>query len=769
MGLFSSKDIVYVGAQVSRTIEDEKIIYSGDLALTQALIGKTPIAPSVVNTVRDGVSGKMDKLYDYARKEYYWGLPNVRSIKRFHGNNHVVGGSYTVDETVQNAMNIYAAREVTVVNAWRGALNFTHYGRHILQNDWEWLRSTNEIRQLTYSNSGNKTYLTDLHPIYNAQTRRLETYGGYEEKGEAGSSGVSPDTPYNGVAGTLKALSNAFIAEDNGGSEGVSVSYTLVKNGVRYRDSFVISVNTMDLSREYFHCHYYYHIDGERYDVFFLHMLGDEGHPEIDAIYDPEYPAAGSYMPWVYFRRGKTNMASSNRQGTAEYESTKEMLKLIDLDYEAVGAKIASNPDIGEVEDVILMWAVDLNSEDQDEMEYLVNYYKKLQTENKFSLDVGSYLFGGYRNHNFEIADGNLKLNYLYSDITYRRIFSLNPFNRKPSYERYLNTAVEPRWPLHLLFGEERETNGELNTDFVEPTALGHTLPRMTLVHNKGELSQEQVIIKGAIGKMNIAGTDAYNVVADPDTQSYFRNATDKFLIPIDKAIVDSMSHEKKERLLQKSMIFLFTSRKVVNVKWYEQTFGLFLTTVVAAAITLYTGGQGWQIIVTAATAGTYIAAMTTILVPALKAIAMKYAFEYIAQELGPDVAFIAAVAAAIWGAGQAASGGQPIGGISASDLLQAAGGLGQASKKEYGVQLDGLYEEGRELDLLQEDRADSFETAAELLDTRSQMLTADPFMGFEDPEDFYRRTVHTGNIGTLAFDYLHSYVDVSLKLPHVD
>ncbi|MFC3679609.1 hypothetical protein [Bacterioplanoides pacificum] len=37
-----------------------------------------------------------------------------------------------------------------------------------------------------------------------------------------------------------------------------------------------------------------------------------------------------------------------------------------------------------------------------------------------------------------------------------------------------------------------------------------------------------------------------------------------------------------------------------------------------------------------------------------------------------------------------------------------------------------------------------------------------------ESPGSFYQRTIHTGNIGTLAFDYLHSYVDESLKLPGV-
>ena len=41
------------------------------------------------------------------------------------------------------------------------------------------------------------------------------------------------------------------------------------------------------------------------------------------------------------------------------------------------------------------------------------------------------------------------------------------------------------------------------------------------------------------------------------------------------------------------------------------------------------------------------------------------------------------------------------------------------------------------------------------------------PFVVFgESPDDFFRRTVHSGNIGTLGYDYIHNYVDMNLALP---
>ena len=35
-----------------------------------------------------------------------------------------------------------------------------------------------------------------------------------------------------------------------------------------------------------------------------------------------------------------------------------------------------------------------------------------------------------------------------------------------------------------------------------------------------------------------------------------------------------------------------------------------------------------------------------------------------------------------------------------------------------------------------------------------------------EDPQDYYQRTVHTGNVGVIAFDMTSSYVETKLLLP---
>jgi hypothetical protein len=55
-------------------------------------------------------------------------------------------------------------------------------------------------------------------------------------------------------------------------------------------------------------------------------------------------------------------------------------------------------------------------------------------------------------------------------------------------------------------------------------------------------------------------------------------------------------------------------------------------------------------------------------------------------------------------------------------------------------------------------------EDAQSLLDSN---LRLNPLVIFgETPDDYYRRTVHSGNIGIIGYAAVHDYVEVALRLP---
>jgi len=68
------------------------------------------------------------------------------------------------------------------------------------------------------------------------------------------------------------------------------------------------------------------------------------------------------------------------------------------------------------------------------------------------------------------------------------------------------------------------------------------------------------------------------------------------------------------------------------------------------------------------------------------------------------------------------------------------------------------------ELSVLQDEKTRKLEEANTLLDQSNFLF---PFVVFgEEPDDFYNRTIHSGNIGILAIDQVGAFVDNALKLP---
>ena len=122
---------------------------------------------------------------------------------------------------------------------------------------------------------------------------------------------------------------------------------------------------------------------------------------------------------------------------------------------------------------------------------------------------------------------------------------------------------------------------------------------------------------------------------------------------------------------------------------------------------------------------------------------------------------------AAAYGLHTALEAGSVAGAPWAQELLQLSSGLSKAIGENLKDMFGDLLGEFQTLDLLKDEATKKLEAANDLLNTKNYLS---PFAIFgESPDDFYNRTVHSGNIGMNGISALSSYVDIALRLPKLD
>lgn len=136
-------------------------------------------------------------------------------------------------------------------------------------------------------------------------------------------------------------------------------------------------------------------------------------------------------------------------------------------------------------------------------------------------------------------------------------------------------------------------------------------------------------------------------------------------------------------------------------------------------------------------------------------------------KAVGLEASLIIAVLMAAYGLYDAYEFGSIQGAPWAQDLLSTASNLIKEVGSSLSEAMQGLQEEAKLYGLEMENKYKLLEEAKDLLES-STLLS--PWLVFgEAPQDYYSRTVHSGNIGVLAIDAISNYVDISLMLPKIN
>lgn len=469
----------------------------------------------------------------------------------------------------------------------------------------------------------------------------------------------------------------------------------------------------------------------------------------------------GNFFPFVYFRFNKISETADKT--TPSYRTSKRLVKYLGMDFDIIAKSIDENPDIAAVEQAMLMMGVPAYSQHPLEMRYLFEFFRNVSAAGarQFVLPTMT-LDEQWRIQETNPAHVTNTLAIVIQDLRFKMALGNNGIRTEfktgnvAAPGRYacdvLPTTVSVR---HLT----QDTEGGYVISSVPRTVMAHRYFYQTALDKYIEVRVINI-------RMNYYVFGEYLSTAD--------GLKEILLIPLDRSITKTYSISERELIYTRSLHFVFNSRTVTKIKWYQTDSFMMFMMFIGAVITVFSFGVPINAFLAAVVAGSTVAVTTTLLVIIGKIIigvATAYILNLFVQAVGIKVALIVAILALLAGAYIELDAGSVQGAVQgapwAERLLSLSTGLSKAASVEVQSLMGELLGEVNDFQTLMGTKYKELEEANKLLENHS-WLSPRTFFG-ETPDDFYNRTVHSGNIGITSIGAISSYVDIALTLPKID
>lgn len=739
MGLFDSSYVTTVGTVTDRVIKDDKIPDAIRTGGFRALIKDTNMPETILEELGKSMGLKAARMYEYGRTKYAHGLPS---------------GQFKSAETARAAIaTTLEAIEGQPVEMKYGFLqppNMLHEAWSLLVSNYGYNPTTNEIAGLS-PGKPYPVYLDNLTIVVPDTVFEQLSPSALEQWGDPATSGSSPSR-----------LMDTGIYRGHTPLE-VDYAATRIYAKVDYcwaylpspvpgmlppisRETLNLDINLLNNGLDYFQA--MYEVAGQL--KYWTYLDNSGVYPDLDVIFNDPADINGTFFPFAYFRYNKVSeLADKN---SASYLTGKKMVGFLGLDFDTVAEGINSNPDIADVEQAMMMMAVPANSTNQEELTYLFSFFEAMYVSNpgKFSnlyaLQIAqqqSYGVDAIRS-SLTIRDQRFKMALSNAGITKRRVGgTIGP---KGTHSVTVETITIPTKYFDVDSG-----------------SLVSSTTTTSLHIYKRQISTslyEEIRVVGLRVLYHIYGE--YLTVADDEDAN--------LLIPVDMSICEDYSIPVRERLYARSLHYIFNSRVVTEVKWYQSDFFQFLMLAVAVTITIMSFGTSVGALSAAIASGSsaaVTAALTTLLIEAVIGLAIGQLVKLVAKAIGPELSMALAAVAIAYGAYSYIGNSGVPGAPWANEMLQLASSLTKAVTENIGDAINGLKKESEELDLLGKQAEADLEKANELLKQDNWLV---PIVVFgESPNDFYNRAINSSNPGIISISAISSYVDTALTLPKLD
>ena len=534
----------------------------------------------------------------------------------------------------------------------------------------------------------------------------------------------------------------------------LQINYSYTDNsGATFILSETISYPGLRMNAPYYHvCYYKLNSNGtvQPTAYYWNYCPWDGTHPSLNLT--SALSLTSPFYPIVPIRKDNVDLTHSSKAGTELYQTSKKLVQKLGLDFLKLGEGVNANPDVGEIDHAYLYLGVDLQSDVAATQKYLTQFFAYLA-------GISNHTYQDYvrweRNKLNQLPPGNtltIEDAGYKAEVTYNyiRVRALAGSIGKIGTVTRTNTIRDP---------------GRLQSDYAYIAYASK--------YERSSITFRQQIATNSYLEVEIRGLKHSNYVYKRHTvRTTLEDSIQddcSFILPLHRAVFSNLSVRDRTAVAHDGVKMVFNSYKTVKSKWYESGFFQFITIVVAVAAVMI---GAWQAALAVSAAATATEVLVILLTSILELVAWTVAFKMVSKVLGAELTLILAAMFAMYAIGSGIKAGSIKGAPFASELLQASSGLTKAATENIAADLADLTRQSSRLQDEQEAQWEKLEAAQallahdNLLDPMNFTNTIPAIFSYESPEEYYYRTVHSGNIGVLSLDAPTNYVEYMLTLP---
>ncbi len=495
-------------------------------------------------------------------------------------------------------------------------------------------------------------------------------------------------------------------------------------------------------------------------------------------------------LPVVPLRYNNQDMTRTEVQDTELYLTSKELLKKVKINIDDVATSLNDNAGVGDIDHAYIMYGIDLQTESNACISHLTEFFDYLADISTVNMlqNMADALTGvatirdsySFNKQAAAVSKGGVKASLLEYGLDMAITYS---YIRSDIVVGNIGTEAGED-PAKIGAAKKEILRQAASEDNVKTTGFnGNTLSTwdnstLKLKVQITDTTYKQVTVKGLVHANNVYPgasiiTTLTEVFDNPDEHN--------LIIPVHYKIALKTKATERNALYADSLIIVMNSVELSVDPWYATLGFRFIIGAVSLVVTVGWSGPAWGTAINKAIEQGVQAVFMKVLESVIGAMVIGYAFDWIAEQIGPELMAIIGAVVAIAAVSMNLSGSMSFLGQSlptSETLMSLSMSMLSSAKTEIGRLIDDISAQYTEFLVDAEAKTEKLEEAKKLLespnllsfsllDAQTNRLQPHPCSG--SPEEFYDLTIHTGNIGTLTLDAISTYFDVALLLPEAD